>query len=110
MTRIGGAGGAEQVRILARGGLDVHRDRVENRGRHLAAYEALPDERVQPQLGAIQVRRHLLRRTEDGRWANRFVRLLRRLGFRLVDGRLGRQVVGAEGVGDIIARLGLRHL
>ena len=68
------ARGAEQVPIRG----DVHGERVHHRGGHLAADETLPDEFVDFELVAAQVRFHPVRRSVHGGGADRFVRILRR--------------------------------
>ncbi len=89
----------------------VHRDRVEHGGRHLAGDRTLPDQRIEPALVlVVQVVLRLLRRLRGGGRADRLVRLLRvlRLGLVFVDA-VGQRFF-AEAGADRVADLGDRVL
>ncbi len=107
--------GAEHVAIragrAARAGDEVHRHRVEYRGRHLAGDGALPDQRIKAALVlVVQVRLGLLRRLGRRRWPDRLVGFLRILRLGLVDiHAVGKRLL-AEGRADDVAHLGDRAL
>ena len=103
---IDGAGGAELDGLAgARVGRDPKRHRLPLRVLHLGRDRAHPDQLVESVLVGGELRAHVLRRAEAvARGADRLVRLLRVLDLPLVAARLGRNVVGAEERGHLLAR------
>jgi hypothetical protein len=91
----------------AGGHLDVDGGRVVDGRRHLARDEAVPDERVEDELVALEERRDAIGRPLHGRRPDRLVRVLRVL-LRAVHVRLLGDVVLAEAVADEVARGGDR--
>ena len=89
-------GRAEPVRHPAGGRVDVDADLVEASVRHLRRDGALPDELVEPELVALERRRHAGGVPERRRRADRLVRLLGVARPRLVAARLGEGVLRAE--------------
>ena len=100
------AGGAEEVLFAADG--DIHGNRIELGGRHLAGDGALPDHFVKASLVLVHVAAQALRRARDRCRPNGLVRFLRVLRFVDVLDRLAGQVVFAVLLADVGAGVGKR--